>query len=333
MGHTCDCDDLVDLRAVDTTAWDGPAAMSRCANSDSPASCYRQICAGQRAGDTSLGKTWALPHHKTAGGPPNAAGVRNCMSRLPQTQGLTNQAAARRHLEAHMAEMQAGANAAAEAGEIRSFHFELRDGTDGDGLTLDGYAAVFDTPTRIDGWEGEFDEKIARGAFARTLAERTPKLMFEHGRHPLLGSMPLGVITVAEEDQRGLHVVARLSDNWLIQPVRDAVRDGAVDGMSFRFLVPDGGDRWTNRKGKPRLRTLVDLDVPELGPVVFPAYEPTTVTVRGMVDRLDEDFTGQPQARSQGGGDTATRPGSGRAAPSQATRTRDRVLRLKGIIP
>mgnify|MGYP003433178331 CR=1 FL=1 len=47
----------------------------------------------------------------------------------------------------------------------RSVPFELRSGDDDerDGLTLDGYGAVFGSPTRIDSWEGTFDEEIARG--------------------------------------------------------------------------------------------------------------------------------------------------------------------------
>jgi len=50
----------------------------------------------------------------------------------------------------------------------RDVPFELR--AAGDGLTLSGYAAVFNSPTRIDSWEGTFDESIARGAFAEGVA-------------------------------------------------------------------------------------------------------------------------------------------------------------------
>jgi HK97 family phage prohead protease len=174
-------------------------------------------------------------------------------------------------------------------GLVRSVPFEMTsDSRDGDGLTFDGYAAVFDSPTRIRDSVGEFDEVIRQGAFSGALAERTPVLMFEHGKHPLLGSMPLGVITRAEEDAKGLHIQARLSDNWLIQPVRDAVRDGAITGMSFRFSIPDGGDTWSSRKGGVDLREITRIgDLPEVGPVVFPAYEPTTASVRSLAARLD----------------------------------------------
>jgi HK97 family phage prohead protease len=218
-------------------------------------------------------------------------------------------------------------------GHFRSFRFDLEraDGRD-DGLTFEGYAAVFNQPARIRDWEGEFDEIIKRGAFARTLEQRTPKLLFEHGQHPLVGQMPLGVITDAREDAKGLFIRARLSDNWLIQPVREAIRDQAIDGMSFRFSVPEGGDVWKQRDGEVPLRSLTDIDVPEVGPVVFPAYEPTTASVRSLVERLP-DLTGRPSTRSAGGGDPDPDPQQQVAAvvPTAAQRDHD-ALRLRGIL-
>jgi HK97 family phage prohead protease len=168
----------------------------------------------------------------------------------------------------------------------RSVSFEIRAAeNNADGLTLVGYAATFDNTTRIDNWEGTFDEKIARGAFKRSINARTPVLQFEHGRHPLLGSMPLGTITKLREDDHGLYVEARLADNWLIQPVRDAIASGAIDGMSFRFQVIK--ESWNDASAVP-VRTLEEVKLMELGPVVFPAYESTTVGVRSA--SLDELF-------------------------------------------
>lgn len=183
----------------------------------------------------------------------------------------------------------------AAAYETRSVPFEL--GETRDGLTFSGYAAVFNSPTRINSrFEGEFDEVIMPGAFKRSLAAKTPVLMFDHGQHPLVGSMPLGVITRTEEDSNGLFIEARLSDNWLIQPVRDAVRDGAVDGMSFRFSVKKDGEKWNKRDGTVDLRSIHSFDaVPELGPVVFPAYEPTTASVRSRLDELESAVGAVPR--------------------------------------
>ena len=174
---------------------------------------------------------------------------------------------------------------------VRSVDFRASEA--GDGLTLDGYAAVFGAATEINGGEGHFTEEIAPGAFKRSLGQRTPILQFDHGQHPLIGSMPIGVIRNITEDGHGLKVRARLSDNWLIQPVRDAIRDGAVTGMSFRFRVLK--DAWERRNGMSH-RTIQEVELYEAGPVVFPAYVQTTVGVRS---RQAIDLLQDPEVRSE----------------------------------
>lgn len=167
----------------------------------------------------------------------------------------------------------------------------------GDGFGLFGYAAVFGTPTRIDSWEGEFDESIRMGAFKKTLREREPVMQFDHGHHPLIGSIPIASIQTLREEEAGLYVEARMSDNWLIEPVRMAIAEKNIKGMSFRFDVVR--DKWTDNTGKeikdpyelyellwdpgdrgPISRELIELRLHELGPVVFPAYQETSVGVR-----------------------------------------------------
>lgn len=88
--------------AVDRSAWDAAKAWAAGASSDDPAAFYNAICAGRKEGDPKTQAAHALPHHYAPGDPPNADGVRNSLSRLPQTDGLTNTAAAKAHLEAHM---------------------------------------------------------------------------------------------------------------------------------------------------------------------------------------------------------------------------------------
>lgn len=183
----------------------------------------------------------------------------------------------------------------------RSVPFEVvraDDNEEDDGFTIEGYGAVFNSVTEIDSWEGSFEEIIAPGAFRKSLRERTPKMQFDHGRHTLLGSLPLGRWTTTEEDANGLHLVGRLSDNWLIEPFRDAIRDDGVEGMSFRFSVIR--EEWRDKNGKiikdselwdvlwapgdraPIRRTLKEVKVSEAGPVVWPAYESTSVGVRSV---------------------------------------------------
>ncbi len=99
--------DQVSAASVDESAWDGNAAMSACKSGSD----YAAICAGRKAGPPDERGSYALPHHKHPGDPPNAAGTRNALSRLPQTQGLTNAAAAKAHLEAHMKSVSPGDHA------------------------------------------------------------------------------------------------------------------------------------------------------------------------------------------------------------------------------
>lgn len=253
----------------------------------------------------------------------------------------------------------------------RSVPFESREGSeDGDGLTLEGYGAVFNSPTRIDSWEGVFDEEIASGAFKKTLRERTPVLQFDHGRHPMVGSIPLGSFENIREDEQGLYVEARLHDNWLIQPVRDAIKSQAVSGMSFRFQVVK--DEWRTADGqqvKPedvtRLlyksdranpatilsRTIREVVLHEVGPVVFPAYADTSVGVRS---REIASLLKDPEVRAELAaalvstpsepGDAEGASGEGRAAttaeePTEVTpdtspspEARHRDLILKGVL-
>lgn len=176
---------------------------------------------------------------------------------------------------------------------VRSVDFRAEPSADG--LTLEGYAAVFNAETTIDSWEGQFREQIAPGAFKRSIGMKTPVLQFDHGQHPLIGSLPIGVIRSVSEDSHGLKVRARLSDNWLVEPVRDAIRDGAISGMSFRFRVI--ADRWDKPKGDDLpLRTITELDCLECGPVVWPAYSQTSVGVRS---RAALDALNDPEVRAE----------------------------------
>lgn len=186
------------------------------------------------------------------------------------------------------------------------FHL-LRAEPDGDGLTFSGYAAVFNSPTLIRGEGPDFMEQIAPGAFRRTIAAGKPVLMFDHGQHPLIGSMPLGKITSLREDARGLFVEARLHDNWLIEPVRDAIASGAIDGMSFRFSTPKDKQTW-DYSGDMPFRTVHEVKMPELGPVVFPAYKDTTASVRSL-GLLEDEEDIDVDERAQVDEDEAVQPG------------------------
>jgi HK97 family phage prohead protease len=188
----------------------------------------------------------------------------------------------------------------------RSVQFRATgDDGEGDGRTLEGYAAVFGQTTRIDSWEGTFDEEIVRGAFRKTLKERRPVLQFDHGYDWRTGSVPIGALNDLREDDEGLFVRARLFDNDVVEPIRQAIDGGAIDGMSFRFKVVR--DEWRDNANKlikpdelaqllyspgdrgPLRRSIKEVELFELGPVVFPAYEGTSVGVRSLLAGLSDD--------------------------------------------
>jgi HK97 family phage prohead protease len=190
----------------------------------------------------------------------------------------------------------------------------VEDGQPNDGFTLDGYGAVFNTDTVINSWEGKFRERIAPGAMKKSFRENPPIIQFDHGHHSLIGSIPVAELTSISEDSDpvlapdgGAHVIGRMFDNWLVEPLRDAIRAQAIKGMSFRFEVVR--EEWRTAEGKivkdedelyglleqtwfrdvpPEellTRTLKELKVPEVGPVVWPAYVETSVSVRsGVID-------------------------------------------------
>lgn len=232
----------------------------------------------------------------------------------------------------------------------RAFDFAL-DGAAaaGDGRTLEGYAAVFDKAARIKDLQGDFDEIIRPGAFTRSLERRMPLLQWDHGKDPRIGTAPIGDIHELREDGHGLFVRARLYDHPDVERVRLAIKGKSVRGMSFRFGVPKGGDTWSRRNGDVDLREIRETETYELGPVAFPAYDTTSVSVRSLLSGLDAeqirelvheldthlrgavdltDLTGRPSARSAGGGDL-----DGPGLSPLPTSPRDsRELRLRGII-
>lgn len=149
-----------------------------------------------------------------------------------------------------------------------------------DGRTLAGLAVPFNETTRIaNPFEGEFDEQFARGAFKRSLSRQTPKLQFDHGTHPLIGSLPVGEIRNLTETDRGLEVEATMFEAELFAPLREAIASNAIDGMSIRFrplaINVEQGDG-------VELRTVTEAELIELGPVVFPAYAGTEVDLRSF---------------------------------------------------
>jgi HK97 family phage prohead protease len=156
--------------------------------------------------------------------------------------------------------------------------FEIRE--EGDGMRLEGYAALFNSRSEN---LGGFTETIAPGAFRASLKARNDvKLLWNHNTDIVLGSTRAGTLTLTEDD-RGLRVSALLPNNTAGRDARESISRGDVTGFSFGFSMPArGGDEW-NAEGTERVLKVVRLFEVSVG-VAFPAYTGTngTATVRGL---------------------------------------------------
>jgi len=150
---------------------------------------------------------------------------------------------------------------------------------EGDGMTLRGYAAVFNSPSQ----PLPFIETIERGAFSDSLKSRNDvKLLWNHDTGIVLGSTRAGTLRLTE-DERGLLVEADLPDTQAGRDAAVSIQRGDVTAFSFGFRIPAGGDVW--RSASERVLKRVNVHEVSVG-VAFPAYTATdgTATVRAMTE-------------------------------------------------
>ena len=148
---------------------------------------------------------------------------------------------------------------------------------EGDGMTLRGYAAVFNSPSQ----PLPFIETIQPGAFRDSLKSRNDvKLLWNHDTGTVLGSTRAGTLRLME-DERGLMVEADLPDTQAGRDAAYLIKRGDVTAFSFGFRIPSGGDEWAN--ANERLLKRVNVHEVSVG-VAFPAYTATdgTANVRSM---------------------------------------------------
>lgn len=158
--------------------------------------------------------------------------------------------------------------------ERRTVNMEWR--IDGDEApVIKGYGAVFNSLSQD---LGGFREKIAPGAFARTIKGNNDIVsLFNHESSMLLGRTGAGTLTV-REDKTGLYIEVTPPESRM--DVVESIRRGDVPGMSFQFVTVR--DSWEGLDKKEPIRTLEEVRLMEVGPVVFPAYQDTQVSARAL---------------------------------------------------
>lgn len=125
-----------------------------------------------------------------------------------------------------------------------------------------------------------FREKIARGAFTKTLAKKAHDvdLLVEHDTKKILASSRNGSLKL-EETESGLFLSSKLAQTSLGNDYYELVKSGILRNLSFGFRVVK--DSWESIGGE-MIRTIKELDLSEVSIVRNPAYENTELSARGI---------------------------------------------------
>jgi HK97 family phage prohead protease len=148
---------------------------------------------------------------------------------------------------------------------------------------LTGYAAVFNQDYVIyESKSFRMVERIKAGAFTRAIdEEQDVRALFNHNPDNLLGRTANHTLQL-NQDNKGLSFDTDLdARTHIAQDVRCFVDRGDVTGCSFAFLVRK--QTWTETEEDgfcTYQREIEDLDLFDIGPVTYPAYEGTSVGAR-----------------------------------------------------
>jgi HK97 family phage prohead protease len=146
--------------------------------------------------------------------------------------------------------------------------------------TLEGYAACFNLLSSP--LPGGFLERIQPGAFSRAIKSRQDvRALLNHDPNLILGRTKSGTLKIWE-DTTGLAFSCNLPDTQVGRDVHSSVARGDIDGCSFSFAMR--AEDW-NEDGTER--TLIDVDLFDISPATFPAYEGTQLQARSTAQGED----------------------------------------------
>lgn len=155
------------------------------------------------------------------------------------------------------------------------------------GLGFRGHAAMFDKRTWIGSKRWGFWEEIARGAFARTLANGADvRFLVNHDPNLVLARTKAGTLRLAE-DEVGLAVDADMADVSYARDLAILLARGDVSQMSFAF-VPVAWE-YTEAEDGNDLYRITEVELFDVAAVTYPAYEDTDAGLRSRgFERLAE---------------------------------------------
>jgi HK97 family phage prohead protease len=155
-----------------------------------------------------------------------------------------------------------------------------------------GYAARFHSDSLL---LGDFVEQIDPGAFEIVTNRRDEdgkpletRCLFNHDPNYLLGRFPTTMRMVV--DDKGLKYECLLPEAH--SGIAESIARGDLKGSSVSFVVSEGGERWTTENGQSRRIVTKVKAILDCGPVTYPAYSDSSVSV---AKRSYEQFAGKPQ--------------------------------------
>lgn len=150
---------------------------------------------------------------------------------------------------------------------------------DGAPKKIVGYAAVFDKPSEDMG----FIEYVRKGAFSDALKTSDARALFNHDTDTLpLGRQSAGTLAL-REDATGLYYEITPPDTQAARDLMTSIERGDIKEASYGFIVDV--DEWDYSDKDVIKRTIVKVrEIFDVSPVVFPAFNDTTVALR----RLEE---------------------------------------------
>lgn len=150
-----------------------------------------------------------------------------------------------------------------------------------------GYAAKFyrenDPGTEYQLFPG-LAERIGETAFTRAIEERDDvRALFNHDPRSILGRLPAGTLKLSVDDV-GLRYEIDPPDTQAGRDAITSIQRGDVDGSSFAFTVKRAS--WVEEEDRD-VRVLDDVQLYDVGPVTYPAYESATTGVRSAEDSAE----------------------------------------------
>ena len=147
------------------------------------------------------------------------------------------------------------------------------------GPRIGGYGAVFGNLSKN---LGGFVERVDRGAFDQSRADGWPNIVcrFNHDPNEILGTTHGRTLSL-RTDSVGLDYEVLPPQS--MQRVVEYVQRGDIKNSSFAFRVAPGGDTWTTtRETNYPLRTLHDVELVDVAPVLDAAYPDATAGLRSL---------------------------------------------------